>query len=152
MAKRKRPVDQEFSTIDMDGDKPVRSPVQDDAGAAVADKIQDRLAGTGDVKQEVAEKLEQFEKMQGVVADLTTENQALKERLAEYIQREAASSAKGAADEKLASLREENDQYLMRISELTFENAKLQSQLDEARKAQAQARAQAQAPVPAQAR
>lgn len=131
MARKKKPVDAEFSTIDMNGDKPMRSPVQQDSDATVMDKLEDRLAGTGDVRPEIAEKLAQFEKLERVSAELTAENQALKDRLAEYIQ----TAASPKADQDAERLRAENDEYLMRISELTFENAKLHAEIDRLKQA-----------------
>ena len=133
MARKKKPVDAEFNTIDMDGDKPTQSPVANDQTATVATVVEDRLAGTGDVKDEIAEKLEQFEKLEKAAAELSAENQALKDKLAEYVQN-AQKPKTNEFEKELAQLRDENDKYLMRISELTFENAKMHAELDELKK------------------
>ena len=131
MSKKKKPVDPEFSTIDMEGDKPVESPVQADPNASAAEKAVDSTGKCGAVSGEVLAKLEQFEKLQQAVSDLTSENALLKDKLAEYVQK-LGEAEKPSQD--LAKLRDENDQYLMRISELTFENAKMQAQLDQLQK------------------
>jgi len=129
MAKKKKPVDAEFSTIDMAGDKPVANAVQADPEATTAEKM--AAASCGTVDDEAMAKLEQFDKLQQAVADLTSENEALKDKLAEYVQKLRDAQTPG---ENVEDLRNQNDQYLMRISELTFENAKMQSQLDNLQK------------------
>lgn len=131
MAKKKKPVDAEFNTIDMEGDKPVESPVQTDPAAGTADKAVDATGKCGAVSDEILAKLEQFETLQRAVSDLTSENEALKDKLAEYVQR-LRDAEQPSPD--LQKLRDENDQYLMRISELTFENAKAQAQIDQLKK------------------
>ena len=170
---KKKPVDVEFNTIDMDGDKPVQSQTAKDKMSTVAAVVEDRFAGTGDVKDEVALKLEQFEKLEKAMTDLTAENEMLKDKLAEYVeksqQRQKADTAENEAlkdrlaeyaqklqqcpkadaqktenlkneisklNDEISKLREENDKYLMRISELTFENAKMHAEIDTLKKTQ----------------
>jgi len=68
---------------------------------------------------------------------LNTENAALTEKLAVYIENKTSDNIDVASIsaelEKLRyeknELQNENDTYLMKISELSFENAKLTSQL-----------------------
>ena len=73
------------------------------------------------------------------VKRLNEENSQLTDKLAAYIEaqqdRKADDSCISAELDKLRyennALRDENDKYLMKISELTFENAKLTSQLQQ---------------------
>ena len=77
---------------------------------------------------EYAEKLEKLQNAADEIAKLTTENDALKKQVDAQ-----KSSAKSAflLEDKVKALREEADGYLVKISELTFENANLTCQLDE---------------------
>lgn len=64
-----------------------------------------------------------------VIESLKNEIASLKKQL------EAAKAKKPAADKKqLEALRDENDKYLMKISELTFENARLTAQIENLKK------------------
>jgi len=144
---KKRMVAQEFNTIDMKDGQPAESSVKNDSTATVLDKIEDASGGTVDIRADIKAKLEAFEKMEKAVSDLSKENEALKEKMAEYVEEIAKLRAAPAkevvkevpvADTKLAAemkaLREENDSYLMKISELTFENARLIASASEAAK------------------
>ena len=77
---------------------------------------------------EYAEKLEKLQNAADEIAKLTSENDALKKQVDAQ-----KSSAKNAflLEDKVKALREEADGYLVKISELTFENANLTCQLDE---------------------
>lgn len=129
MAKKKKPVDAEFNTIDMVGDTPVANAVQADPEATTAEKVAATACST--VDDEARAKLEQFDKLQQQVLDLSVENDTLKAKIAEYIEKlQEKPAVDPGVERELKELRDQNDQYLMRISELTFENAKLQSEFD----------------------
>ena len=156
MAKRK-PVAQEFNTIDMKDGMPVSAEeaVQPET---VLEKIEAKTGDTMTIKDEIKEKLEAYEKLEKTVSALNKENAALKDKVAEYVEevtelrekvkntvvkevikevvKEVPVEGSSAALEKeVKALREENDEYLIKISELTFENAKLKCEAEEAAKA-----------------
>ena len=156
MSKKKKAVDQEFNTVEMkDG---TVAPSQMLETATVLEKIENKTGGTIEIRDEIKQKLEAFEKMEKAIAQLSSENSALKDKMAEYVEeitalreqaktptivekevikevvKEIPSSNDSVEIEKLkkeiASLQEENDKYLMRISELTFDNAKMTAQMN----------------------
>lgn len=90
----------------------------------------------GKFNDEVKAQLEKVEALEAELVKLTQENDELKEKLAEYIEKvsklEAGQAQNGEKREK--ELVEENDKYLMKISELTFENAKLTAQNQQLKK------------------
>lgn len=64
---------------------------------------------------------------------LTAENAQLLERLAAYINHTSEKDDNNVDDlfKKIELLKNENDSYLMKISELTFENVQLQTRINE---------------------
>lgn len=117
------------------------------------------LVGNGQLTVESREKLEKYDALEKTVASLSKEKEELEAKVAEYAERLAelqtaanqisdlnkeieklkkdnASSSKAAKEitalkKDIKDLREEADGYLVKISELTFENANLTCQLDE---------------------
>jgi uncharacterized coiled-coil DUF342 family protein len=77
---------------------------------------------------EYAEKLAELKTAADQIHDLVEENSKLKKQL-EHASSQSSSSE--AMKREIKSLRDEADGYLVKISELTFENAKMSSQLDE---------------------
>lgn len=135
--KKSKMVAQEFATVDIVDGAPVESPVRADPEATMLEKAED--AGAYDVRADVKAKLETLEKTEKALADMAKENAALKDKLAEYVEEiEALRAGEGGAavdrDAELKALRDENDSYLMKISELTFENAKLKAEAAETAK------------------
>ena len=156
MAKKKKPVDQEFNTVEMKDGAVASSQMPENA--TVLEKIENQTGGTFEIRDEIKQKLEAFEKMEKAIAQLSSENSALKDKMAEYVEeitalreqaktpkvvekevikevfKEVPSSKDSVEIEKLkkeiSSLREENDTYLMRISELTFDNAKMTAKMN----------------------
>lgn len=113
------------------------------------------IVGNGKLTAEGKEKLEKYEALEQSVSALTQENEMLKAKVTEYVEKLAASDTKKLEDElndlkkkleeaksyanevgslqkKVKELRDEADGYLMKISDLTFENANLTCQLNEA--------------------
>ena len=117
------------------------------------------VVGLGRMSSADAEKLAKYDAMEKSLASMSAEKDALEAKIAEYI--EKIDSFKNADDEirtlhdrckeleekcknnekciadaadlkkQVENLQNENDQYLIKISELTFENANLASQLSE---------------------
>lgn len=117
------------------------------------------LVGNGQMTAEAKEKLEKYDALEKSVGALSKEKEHLEAKVAEYAEKLA--ELKTAADQihdlveensklkkqlenmpsvssnvealkrEIKSLRDEADGYLVKISELTFENAKMSSQLDE---------------------
>lgn len=162
MAKKKKPVDQEFNTVEMkDGSVTEHRSVEN---ATVLESIENKTGGTVEIRDEIKQKLEAFEKMEKVVSDLSAENSALKDKMAEYVEeitslreqvknpnvvekiveKEVIKEVPVANDteeieklrKEIKSLQDENDKYLMRISELTFENAKMTATINNSAKKQ----------------
>lgn len=126
---------------------------------AVIEVDENSIVGNGRLSAEDAKKLEQFEAMEKSLAALAEEKSALEAKVAEYVEQlEALKSSSDeivslnaskqkleakckSLEEKVAKaqkleqevkdLRDENDQYLIKISELTFENANLTSQMSD---------------------
>lgn len=172
---KKKMVAAEFNTVSVNADgKPVESPVAASASATEAEKIIDASLN---MSEKVKAKLEEFDKLEKAVSVLSKENEALKSKLAEYLEELTAlrdskpevkeivkevpvekvvekivevggsgDSAKLVAEMK--ALREENDSYLMKISELTFENARLTASAAELAKKAEAPRPQTQPPQP----
>lgn len=120
------------------------------------------LVGNGQMTAENKEKLEKYDALQKTVADLLKEKEMLEAKVTEYAERlaelqsaadkinslneenkrlqkeldDAKSSSKESSKCILENkaLRDEADGYLIKISELTFENANLTCQLDEIKK------------------
>ena len=100
------------------------------------------LVGNGSMTAEAKEKLEKYDALEKSVGALSKEKEVLEAKLAEYADRLA--ELQTAADQ-ISDLNKENEKlkkeieaqkdeinnYLVRISELTFENANLTCQLDE---------------------
>ena len=86
--------------------------------------------------------------MSATMAAVSKENDGLKDKIAEYVEELAKlrdDAAKKPASEQpgedvpelkseLKRLRDENDKYLMRISELSFDNARMTSSMQEMEK------------------
>ena len=117
------------------------------------------LVGNGQMTAEAKEKLEKYDALEKSVGALSKEKEHLEAKVAEYAEKLAelktaadqihdlveensklkkqlenmpsASSNAEALKREIKSLRDEADGYLVKISELTFENAKMSSQLDE---------------------
>ena len=121
---------------------------------------QNSLAGATMTAAE-REKLDKYDALEKTVLDLTSKNEVLESKIAEYIEKaeeytkssdeinklkakiakleaEAKNAKPSNDDAKLEReckmLREEADGYLVKISELTFENANLTCQLEETKK------------------
>ena len=120
------------------------------------------IVGNGRMSAEDAEKLAKYDAMEKSLATVSKEKDELEDKIAEYVNKiealeNAANQIAGLESEKKAleskckkleednakigklehevkSLREENDQYLVKISELTFENANMTCQLSELEK------------------
>lgn len=149
---KKKPVDQEFNTVEMKDGAAVSSQMPENA--TVLEKIENRTGGTVEIRDEIKQKLEAFEKMEKAVSELSAENSALKDKMAEYVEeitalreqvktprvveKEVVKEVPAAVDsgeieklkKEIAALQEENDKYLMRISELTFDNAKMTAKMN----------------------
>lgn len=120
------------------------------------------VIGNGRVSSADLEKLEKFDALEQSLAEAVHEKETLESKITEYV--EKLEALKDAADEieklkkeneslksrcsslesnnsnaalerDISDLREENNKYLVRISELTFENANLTCQLAELEKA-----------------
>lgn len=118
------------------------------------------LLGNGKMTSENKEKLEKYDALEQSVAGLAKEKEQLENKVAEYAEKLAeakkaakeveklekeverlrkqladskstASNGSGQLEKEIERLTNENDNYLVKISELTFENAKLTSQLQE---------------------
>lgn len=155
MARKKKPVDQEFNTVEMKDGNVVETTSEN---ATVLETLENKTGGTVEIRDEIKQKLDAFEKMEKAVSDLSAENSALKDKMAEYVEeitalREQVKNPKivekevikeivkevpadGVSEEieklkkELKSMQDENDKYLMRISELTFENAKMTASMN----------------------
>lgn len=121
------------------------------------------IVGNGRMSAEDAEKLAKYDAMEKSLTAVSKEKNELEDKIAEYVSRiealeDAANQIAGLESENKAleskckklleednakivklerevkSLREENDQYLVKISELTFENANMTCQLTELEK------------------
>ena len=120
------------------------------------------IIGAGRISHEDAEKLEKFDAMEKSLSQMSKEKEMLEAKVAEYVEKldslkDADSAVKDLSKEKMdleakckqleeksnhasklekeiKALRDENDQYLIKISELTFENANLTCQLSELEK------------------
>lgn len=161
---KKKPVAQEFNTVDMKDGKPV-SAAETVKPETVLDDISSRTGDVVKVKDDIKEKLAAYEKMEKSLSELAHENAALKDKIAEYVEeisqlREAAATPKvvekevvkevikevpaempcGETAAEMAALRKENDEHLIKISELTFENARLTAEINELSKTAAQPR------------
>ena len=142
-------------------DKPVETAqdIQEDKQDILANVDENSLVGNGRMSAEDAKKLEQFDAMEKSLAAAAEEKTMLEAKVAEYADKleSLQSSADKMSDleksnedlkhkvssledrckmaEKLEAevknLREENDKYLIKISELTFENANITSQLSD---------------------
>ena len=120
------------------------------------------IIGNGRMTAEDAEKLAKYDAMEKSLAAISEEKAMLEAKVAEYVEKIEALKASvdeiielksknalleqkckdlekaGANADKLEreikNLREENDQYLVKISELTFDNANLTCQISELEK------------------
>ena len=142
---------------------PMAQPMQGSPTSSIEEtleKIEDTtpLVGNGPMTAEAKSKLEKYDALEATVLGLTNEKQELEAKVAEYIEQMSAlkeevsklkkdlakkpKPEKEDTDEVLAlkkeakALREEADGYLVKISELTFENANLTCQLNEMAKSQ----------------
>lgn len=130
------------------GDEPQTTVIEDKNPALISTKI---------LPADIKEKLENYDALEKNVKSLSEENSNLQKKLAEYIEKNnsnknddieklkaeivqlnqrlelAQAKAKEEYEMKLENdrLKDENEKYLMKISELTFENANLTCQLDE---------------------
>ena len=66
MARKKKPVDQEFNTVEMKDGAAASSQVPENA--TVLEKIENQTGGTVEVRDEIKQKLEAFEKMEKAIA------------------------------------------------------------------------------------
>lgn len=119
----------------------------------VIEQIEARLsdgerAANGTLTDDVKMKLAAYETAMTENARLSEEISNLQDQLAEYIANNA-NNVKSDDSKKIAELEsrikeltDENDKYLMRISELSFENAKLTASMQEMSKHQPAAKPQ----------
>lgn len=129
-----------------------------DAAASKAEEFVDTsLVGNGVITPEAKAKLEKYDALEKSVASLAKEKEVLEAKVAEYAEKLAdmkaakkedsstklaeALKAKEVAEKEVGALKLENkalrdeaDGYLVKISELTFDNARLTCELDEASK------------------
>ena len=129
-----------------------------DAVVSKAEEFVDTsLVGNGVITPEAKAKLEKYDALEKSVASLAKEKEVLEAKVAEYAEKLAdmkavkkedisiklaeALKAKEAAEKEASALKLENkalrdeaDGYLVKISELTFDNARLTCELDEASK------------------
>jgi len=142
-------------------DKPVDTAqdTQEDKQDILANVDENSLVGNGRMSAEDAQKLEQFNAMEKSLAAAAEEKTMLEAKVAEYADK--LESLQNSADKmskleksnedlrqkvslledkckkadkleaEVKNLREENDKYLIKISELTFENANITSQLSD---------------------
>lgn len=133
------------------------------SSAAMLGADPNAIIGNGRLTAEDAEKIAKYDAMEKSLAAVSEEKAVLEAKIAEYV--EKIEALKASADEiaelksknaqleqkckefekadddtsklqhEIKSLREENDQYLVKISELTFDNANLTCQLSELEKA-----------------
>ena len=80
MARKKKPVDQEFNTVEMKDGAATSSQMSENA--TVLEKIENQTGGTVEIRDEIKQKLEAFEKMEKAIAQLSSENSALKDKMA----------------------------------------------------------------------
>lgn len=124
--------------------------------STVIEQIEARLsdgerAANGTLTDDVKTKLAAYETAMAENARLSEEISNLQDQLAEYIANstDIAKNAKTGDSKKIVELEsrineltDENDKYLMRISELSFENAKLTASMQEMSKHQPAAKPQ----------
>lgn len=120
MSKKIKPVSDESEQVDISNQKPATA-------ETVAEKFSQMQPVVGNsFNQKIEAELEKIEKLESENLRLTNENDMLKRQLADYISRiEKIEKDKSSPNHELSELQETNDKYLMKISELTFENAKL---------------------------
>lgn len=85
-----------------------------------------------DFSESELEKLDRLESVEKANYELVTENTDLKDRIAGYLSEidDLKKSAAKPYENKIAELKEENTKLLVKISELTFDLAKAESELD----------------------
>lgn len=128
MSKKVKPVTPDFNTLD--------TSVPQEEPTTVAEKLAAEKPLIGQTfNDKVQAELEKIEYLEAENLRLTNENSDLKQKLAEYIEQAEKTPKPASKNPQLETenkqLREENDSYLMKISELTFENAKLEAKLQE---------------------
>lgn len=127
---------------------------------AIVDPVESgSLIGNGRLTNEDKEKLEKYDALEEAVKTLTEEKQILEDKVAEYVEKlnavdvkklndeiaslkkqldeakkSAANENPSALKDECKKLRDEADGYLIKISELTFENANLTCQMNELKK------------------
>lgn len=128
--------------------EPVIETAKDNNSQRAVDGIKETKGGMVIVADEARAKLESYAAMETANAEYAAKNADLEARLVEYISeieslRHEIEKLKAAQlkqtnkpdpridelEKTVSRLQDENDKYLMRISELTFENAKLTSQI-----------------------
>ena len=126
------------------------------------DADENSLVGNGRLSAIDAEKLARYDAIEKSLAEISKEKDMLEAKVAEYVDKldalknsddeikklqdevlkhkarcdelEKSCSSIDALKKEIAILKEDNDQYLIKISELTFENANLTCQLSELEK------------------
>ena len=85
-----------------------------------------------DFSESELEKLDRLESVEKANYELVNENTDLKDRIAGYLSEidDLKKSAAKPYENKIAELKEENTKLLVKISELTFDLAKAESELD----------------------
>ena len=85
-----------------------------------------------DFSESELEKLDRLESVEKANYELVNENTDLKDRIAGYLSEieDIKKSAAKLYENKIADLKEENTKLLVKISELTFDLAKAESELD----------------------
>ena len=85
-----------------------------------------------DFSESELEKLDRLESIEKANYELVNENTDLKDRIAGYLSEidDRKKSAAKPYENKIAELKEENTKLLVKISELTFDLAKAESELD----------------------
>lgn len=85
-----------------------------------------------DFSESELEKLDRLESVEKANYELVTENNDLKDRIAGYLVEieDIKKSAAKQYEKQIAELKEENTKLLVKISELTFDLAKAESELD----------------------
>ena len=85
-----------------------------------------------DFSESELEKLDRLESVEKANYELVNENTDLKDRIAGYLSEidDLKKTAAKMYENKIAELKEENTKLLVKISELTFDLAKAESELD----------------------
>lgn len=101
------------------------------------DAVEKMMSENPALPKTTSEKLEDLEKYEAENKRLFQENSELNDKIAEYLEQidqlksiSTSNAELDVANALIAKLQAESDQYLIKISELTFDNARLQASLN----------------------